>query len=105
MTKVVVGISGGVDSAVAAYLLKKEGYEVEGLFMRNWDSMVNNDTHGNPNLNHSICPQEQDYNDALEELILLQQDIMQKRKMAFCIEALMRTKTKVIFLLWFPMML
>ncbi len=71
MTKVVVGISGGVDSAVAAYLLKKEGYEVEGLFMRNWDSMVNNDTHGNPNLNHSICPQEQDYNDALEACRIL----------------------------------
>ena len=32
--------------------------------MRNWDSTINNDFLGNPNLNESICPQEQDYNDA-----------------------------------------
>ncbi|WP_423364705.1 tRNA 2-thiouridine(34) synthase MnmA [Mycoplasma sp. P36-A1] len=65
MKKVLVGISGGVDSAVAAYLLKKEGYNVTGAFMRNWDSTANNDISGNPTLNNNICPQEQDYNDAL----------------------------------------
>ena len=66
MEKVIVGISGGVDSAVAALLLKQKGYDVEGLFMRNWDSNINNDILGNPNSNLNICPQEQDYNDALE---------------------------------------
>ena len=65
MTKVIVGLSGGVDSAVAAYLLKKEGYEVIGAFMRNWDSLINNDILGNPNYG-DICPQEIDYNDALK---------------------------------------
>ena len=57
----VVGMSGGVDSAVAAYLLKKEGYNVIALFMRNWDSTINGENFENPDL---ICPQEQDYNDA-----------------------------------------
>ena len=65
MKKVVIGISGGVDSSVAALLLKEQGYEVIGLFMRNWDSTINNDYLGNPNLNNDICPQEKDYNDAL----------------------------------------
>ena len=64
MKKVVIGISGGVDSSVAALLLKRQGYEVIGLFMRNWDSTINNDYLGNPNLDNSICPQEEDYNDA-----------------------------------------
>ena len=64
--KVVIGMSGGVDSSVAAILLQKQGYEVIGLFMRNWDSTMNNDFLGNPNLNNDICPQEEDYNDAVK---------------------------------------
>lgn len=66
MKTVVVGMSGGVDSSVAAYLLKKEGYNVIGLFMRNWDAALNNDIEGNPTFGGEICPQEQDYNDALK---------------------------------------
>jgi tRNA-specific 2-thiouridylase len=64
MAKIVVGLSGGVDSAVAAYLLKKQGHEVIGAFMRNWDSLANNDILGNKNAN-DICTQELDYNDAV----------------------------------------
>ena len=64
MLKVLVGLSGGVDSAVAAYELKKAGFDVTCCFMRNWDSVLNNDTLGNDTLNNDICPQEEDYNDA-----------------------------------------
>ena len=65
MTKrVVVGLSGGVDSAVAAYVLKEQGYDVIGVFMRNWDSQMNHDILGNPTNNNDVCPQELDYQDA-----------------------------------------
>ena len=63
--KTLVGLSGGVDSAVAAYLLKEQGYDVTCAFMRNWDSLANDDFNGNPTVNDPVCPQEADYNDAL----------------------------------------
>lgn len=62
--KILLGLSGGVDSAVAAYILKEQGYDVTCAFMRNWDAYANNDILGNPTIQDDICPQEQDYMDA-----------------------------------------
>ena len=64
MEKILVGLSGGVDSAVAAYLLKEQGYDVTCAFMRNWDSLTNDDIRGNPTLDEGQCTQETDWQDA-----------------------------------------
>ena len=64
MKKVILGLSGGVDSSVAALLLLEAGYDVEAVFMRNWDSAANQDVYGNPTVNDDICAQEVDYLDA-----------------------------------------
>ena len=64
--RVVVGLSGGVDSAVAAHLLKKEGHEVIGIFMKNWEDEISDSQN---------CPSRKDFIDAASVADIIKIDI------------------------------
>ena len=74
MKKVVVGLSGGVDSSVTAYLLKEQGYEVIGLFMKNW--------HDDSVTISNECPWLEDSNDAL--ILLTEVYRLERNTQFFC---------------------
>ena len=59
--RIVVGLSGGVDSAVTAYLLKQQGHEVIGIFMKNWED---DDSDGSDDANAKYCSSNIDFVDA-----------------------------------------
>ncbi len=76
--KVLLGFSGGVDSSIAAHLLQEQGYDVTGCFMRNWDSIANNDILGNNTLSGSKCAQEIDYDFAVASAKILGLKLIRK---------------------------
>lgn len=63
---VVVGMSGGVDSAVTALLLKELGYDVVALFMKNWDDDESSTSQENGASKKAVCPAEQDWHDVVQ---------------------------------------
>lgn len=76
--RVLLAFSGGVDSSIAAYLLKEQGYDVTCCFMRNWDSIANNDFLGNDTLSGSKCAQEIDYDYAVASAEILGLPLIRK---------------------------
>ena len=63
-TKIVLGMSGGVDSSVCAHLLQEKNYDVIGLFMQNWDPYINSDFLGHVDDNKETCNAQKDFADA-----------------------------------------